>query len=107
MFKKTLGYTIRLFHIIYSISSILYIIFFNNLIVLIPIAFIYLFVLLLWSVFGGCIIVPFENYLINNDTSGFKTYMYNISNYNLKIVWQFGSIILFIFLLIKIKYLIK
>ena len=104
MYKKILGYGVKTFHILYGIVLFISIVFINNPLFLISMTYINIFSVLLWDIFGLCVLIPIENYLIYNDVNYIKTYA-DTNNYTSILLWKYSPIITFIICLIKINFL--
>ena len=104
MYKKILGHSIKLCHILYGLLIIISIIFIKNPLFLKYMAFIVLLSVLLWDIFGLCFLIPIENYFIYNDINYIKSYA-DTNNYYSILLWKYNPIITFILLIIKINLL--
>ena len=100
MFKKLLGKCIFYSHSFFGIVLFYTIFFIKNPLFLMWITFINLITLFLWPVFGGCFLIPIENYLIHNNSNYIKTYT-DLTKFSSILYWKYVPVITGIICLIK------
>lgn len=100
MFKKILGKCIFYSHGFFTFVLYFTIFFIKNPKFLMCIIIINLMTLFLWPIFGGCFLIPIENYLIHNNINHIKTYT-DLTNYKSILYWKYVPVITGIICLIK------